>query len=242
MPNRGGPKSSSKKLIASVVTSILRYRCVAWAGALERKRNSVKMNKVHRLVALRVASAYRTVSYDAVCVIAGMLPIRLVILEDCRCYNGRNQSLTKTDRSVHKEKSIQDWQEEWNNSKSGRWTHRLIPSIKDWIESPHGEINFHMTEFLSGHGCFREYLHRIGRAASPNCQHCQVIESPEHVFFEYQRFLEGRKELYKLAGPDIRAENLIEAMCRDEAIWNLVSSLIQRTMISLQQEWCIDQA
>lgn len=37
MPNKAGPKSSTRKLIASVVTSILRYGCVAWAGALERK-------------------------------------------------------------------------------------------------------------------------------------------------------------------------------------------------------------
>jgi hypothetical protein len=242
MPNRGGPKSSSRRLIASVVTSILRYGCVAWAHAVERKCNSVKVNRVHRLAVLRVASAYRTVSYDAVCVIAGMLPILLVIREDCACYKSGSQSLTKTDRSVHKEKSIQDWQREWDNSNTGRWTHRLIPSIKNWIERPHGEINFHMTEFLSGHGGFREYLHRIGKAASPNCPHCiQVIESPEHVFFHCPRYLEGRNELEKLLGTRVEVETLTGAMCKDEAVWDLVSSLIYKTMISLQQQWSVNQ-
>lgn len=189
-----------------------------------------------------MVSAYRTISYDAVCVIAGMIPIRLVILEDCRCYESRKQTSTRFDRSVHKAKSIQDWQEGWDNSRMGRWTYRLIPTIKDWIERPHGEVNFHMTEFLSGHGGFREYLHRIGRAVSPNCPHCiQVIRSPEHVFFECPRFLQDRNELHKLTGPGIRAESLIGAMCKSEAIWDSASSLIHRIMISLQQQWSIDQ-
>jgi hypothetical protein len=242
MPNSGGPKSSTRRLIAGVVRSILRYGCVAWASAIESKRNKVKLDRVYRLAAARVVSAYRTVSYDAVCVIAGMLPIRLVILEDCRCYESGNRALTKTDRSRHKAKSIQDWQEEWDGSVKGRWTHRLIPSVKDWMERPHGEVNFHMTEFLSGHGGFRDYLHRIGRAQSPNCPHCvQAIESPEHVFFECSRFLEGRKELYKLTGPGIRVETLIKAMCSDKATWEAVSSFIYKIMSSLQEQWCIDQ-
>jgi Reverse transcriptase (RNA-dependent DNA polymerase)/Endonuclease-reverse transcriptase len=243
MPNKAGPKSSTRRLIASVVTSILRYGCVAWANALERKRNSVKINQVYRLAAVRVASAYRTISYDAVCVIAGMIPIRLVILEDCRCYESRKQTLTKPDRSVHKAKTIRDWQEEWNNSDKGRWTYRLIPSIEEWLKRPHGEVNFHMTEFLSGHGGFRSYLHRIGRASSPSCPNCvQVVETPEHVFFECPRFLDWRKELHDIVGPGIKAETLIQAMCKNKASWDAANSLIYKIMNSLQQQWCIDQA
>lgn len=243
MPNKAGPRSSTRRLIASVVTSILRYGCVVWADALERKRNRVKINSVYRLAAVRVASAYRTISYDAVCVIARMIPIRMVILEDCRCYNSRKQTLIKPDRGEHKAKTIKDWQEEWNNSVKGRWTYRLISSIDAWLNRPHGEVNFHMTAFLSGHGGFREYLHRIGKAQSPNCPHCvQVIESPEHVFFECPRFQEERKELYKLVGPGIKVETLIEAMCKDKATWDEVNSLIYKIMTFLQQQWLIDQA
>jgi hypothetical protein len=241
MPNKAGPRSSTRKLIASVVTSILRYGCVAWASALGRKRNRVKLNAVYRLAAIRVASAYRTVSYDAVCVIARMTPIRLVIAEDCRCYESGRQNLTKSVRSEHKAKTIQDWQEEWDNSCTGRWTYRLIPSIKVWIERPHGEINFHMTEFLSGHGGFRGYLHRIGKAISPNCPACQVDETPEHVFFECPRFTKDRIELFKLVGLSIKVETLIGAMCKDKAVWDAADTLIYRIMSSLQQQWCIDQ-
>ncbi len=242
MPNKAGPQSSTRRIIASVVTSILRYGCVAWAGALERKRNRTKVNSVYRLAVVRVASAYRTVSYDAVCVIAGMIPICLVISEDCKCYVGGRQTLTKSVRSQHRSMTIQKWQEEWDKSRTGRWTHRLIPAIKPWIERPHGEINFHLTEFLSGHGGFREYLHRIGRAASPNCQRCAKVETPEHVFFECPRFTVERSEFQKLAGTGIKVETLIGAMCRDKVTWEAANSLIYRIMSSLQEQWSIDQA
>ena len=53
------------------------------------------------------------------------------------------------------------------------------------MDRTNDEINFHMTEFLSGHGGFGEYLFRIGRADSPLCPECiGKIESPEHVLFE----------------------------------------------------------
>jgi hypothetical protein len=243
MPNKAGPKASTRRIITSVVTSILRYGCVAWVGALERKRNRDKINSVYRLAAVKVASAYRTVSYDAVCVIAGVIPIVLVIEEDCLCYEGKRQTMTKLDRSQYRRKTIQNWQLHWDNSGKGRWTHRLIPSIEKWIDRPHGEINFHMTEFLSGHGGFREYLHRIGRVASPNCSQClTVIESPEHVFFECPRFMNSRQELYRRVGEVLRVETLVQAMCSDKATWAAVNSLVSEIMNSLQEQWYIDQA
>lgn len=85
----------------------------------------------------------------------------------------------------------------------------------------HGEVYFFTTQCLSGHGVFRDDLYRIGKLA----------------FFECPRFLEGRKELYTLTSLGIRAENLIEAMCRDKDTRDLVSSLIFKTLISLQQQW-----
>ncbi|XP_062542083.1 uncharacterized protein LOC134210074 [Armigeres subalbatus] len=91
MPNVGGPRSSTRRLLASVSSSILRYGVPAWGNALETKRN-------HRML----QSAFRLMS-------------------------------------------ITD---------NGRWTHRLIPNLSTWMNRKHGEVNFHLTQFLSGHGCF----------------------------------------------------------------------------------------
>lgn len=140
-------------------------------------------------------------------------------------------------RKKHRLTSLVDWQKSWENSEKGRWTHRLIPSIQEWIGRPHGEINFHMTQFLSGHGGFREYLHKIRRASSPNCPVCaQTVETPEHLLFYCPRFVGLRVELNRIK-PGFRVENLVEYMCKDEDFWKAVSHTISMIVIELQEQW-----
>jgi hypothetical protein len=238
MPNGFGPTSSKRRIIASVVTSILRYGCAVWADtALKTKTNRGKLNSVYRLSAIRVVCAYRTVSYDAVCVLASMLPIQMVLGEDMACYSSK-RGTGNPDRDKHREKSLAEWQKAWDESEKGRWTYRLIPSISDWIERPWGDLGFHMTEFLSGHGLFREYLHKIRRADSPFCPVCvQKVETPEHVFFECPRFDEPRQELFTLVGSAVRVENLVSIMCREERLWVGVSRMVTTIMKELHAIW-----
>ncbi|XP_058816491.1 uncharacterized protein LOC131679768 [Topomyia yanbarensis] len=82
MPNNAGPCSSKRRLLASVLSSILRYGSPVWATALETQRNRAKLSSTFRLMAMRVASAYMTISLEAVCVIAGMIPIGIILVED----------------------------------------------------------------------------------------------------------------------------------------------------------------
>ena len=89
MPNVGGPRSSKRRLLACVSSSVLRYGVPAWGAALETKRNQKKLNSTFRLIVIRVASAYRTISSEAVCVIAGMIPICITLAEDIECYQQR---------------------------------------------------------------------------------------------------------------------------------------------------------
>lgn len=55
-----------------------------------------------------------------------------------------------------RDESLTRWQEEWNEAKTGRWTRRMTPDVKKWTTRKHGEINFHPTQILTGHGCFPE--------------------------------------------------------------------------------------
>ncbi|XP_058816567.1 uncharacterized protein LOC131679835 [Topomyia yanbarensis] len=86
----GGPKSSPRRLLFSVSSSILRYGISAWGAALKTKRNHQMLNKTLRLMAVRVASAYRTMPSEAVCVITRMVPICIILAEDIIYYNRRN--------------------------------------------------------------------------------------------------------------------------------------------------------
>ncbi|XP_015126375.1 uncharacterized protein LOC107047957 [Diachasma alloeum] len=81
MPNVGGPKQTRRALLTYVIVSVLMYGIVIWADALSSQESRRRMSPVYRLSLLRVACAFRTVSDDAVCVIAGMIPIEILAEE-----------------------------------------------------------------------------------------------------------------------------------------------------------------
>ncbi|XP_058456389.1 uncharacterized protein LOC131433803 [Malaya genurostris] len=89
MVNSSPVCSSKRRLLAAVAVSIHRYGSSVWASALRVERNAKLLASTHRLMCLRVISAYRTVSGDAACVVACMMPIGLLIKEDAECYDMR---------------------------------------------------------------------------------------------------------------------------------------------------------
>ncbi|XP_058466317.1 uncharacterized protein LOC131439391 [Malaya genurostris] len=136
MPNVGGSRSSKSCLLANVATSILRYGMPAWATALKTKRNRAKLNRVFRLMAMRVVSAYRTIWPEAVCVIAWMMPVNIILEEDVECYRRRN---TRNEKAAARTDSLAKWKQQWDKAVNGRWTHRLIPNVSAWVDRKHGE-------------------------------------------------------------------------------------------------------
>lgn len=244
MPNGSGPRSSKRRLLASVTLSILRYGAPAWIQALDTWRNQRRLNKAQRLISIRVASAYRTISLEAVCVIAGTMPICITLTEDNKCYEKKRRDCqtTKAIRTQLRDESLKQWQQEWDSTDKGRWTHRLIPNITTWVQRKHGEVNFHLTQFLSGHGCFRKYLHRFGLTVSPFCTTCErEEETAEHVLFDCPRFEQERGELTTVSRAEINAENIISEMCRDEEVWKAADNAIAKIMTRLQNAWRDDQ-
>lgn len=68
------PRRAARRLIMSVTASIILYAAPAWGAAMAVKRNSNVLDAVQRRAALSVAAGYRTVSGEAVRVLAGMPP------------------------------------------------------------------------------------------------------------------------------------------------------------------------
>ena len=79
MPNLGGPKQERRRLLMKVVTSIAIYAAPIWTGAMDKRSYRTGMDAAYRRSALRIISAFRTVSTVAAVVIAGMMPLRLVV-------------------------------------------------------------------------------------------------------------------------------------------------------------------
>lgn len=231
MPNLRGPGQNRRKLLASVVGSVMLYGAPIWAEAAQTKFSARRLESVYRLSAIRVTSAFRTISLDAVCVIAGMCPLTLLAKERSRRYLLKDEP-----KELLRADSIRNWQVQWDQSRKGRWTHRLIPNIEPWVERQHGEIDFHLTQLLSGHGCFRAYLYRFGHDSAPECPSCDgEVEDAEHVFFRCTRFVEQRSALKEILGatpdPDNIVTNMLEAMEK----WTAVKKFAAGVMIELRR-------
>jgi hypothetical protein len=161
MPNMGGPREKSRRLLASVTTSRLLYAAPFWAETMSAE-GWKRLAATHRCSQLRVACCYRTVSYEAAAVISGIPPISLLAEESAEIYRGRDK--TKARRAL-----IAKWQEEWNNGAKGRWTHKLIQDLDAWLSRKTEQVTYHLTQVLSGHGCFGSYLKRFNLLDSDAC-------------------------------------------------------------------------
>jgi len=170
MANVGGPRSSKRKCLASVLSSIALYAASLWAEALKYEKAKAMLNSVDRCAATRICLAYRTISTEAACVIAGIMPLRHRALEAEQRKSGKNRDLVR-------EKAWKTWNAEWRHVETGAWTRRLIPDAQLWENRKHGEIDHWITQVLSGHGAIGQYLYRLKRITSPFCETCPLEEA-----------------------------------------------------------------
>lgn len=235
MVNLGGPSSSKRRLLMGTVQSILLYGAEVWAVAMNKKASREKLGRVQRRSALRVTSAYRTVSEPAVLVIAGVVPIHLLADETRRVFIRRNEQQRRAIRNEERTATLASWQQIWESETRGRWTARLIPNIKEWIARDHGEVGYYLTQFLSGHGYFRSYLHRMGKAETTECPYCPgVLDDAEHTFFACTRWYTAKADLISTLG-DFTPETAVTAMLKSQEDWSRAERYV-RTVLTLKKE------
>ena len=125
-------------------------------------------------------------------VIAGMMPLKLVADTEKRKHDTR-RGIDLSNPVQIVDDAMDKWQEDWANSNKGRWTYRLIPSIGECTRRRQGQLDFYMTQLLTGHRWYRAYGrdimygHDIGEAY-PECR--RERETAKHVFFTCPRYVE----------------------------------------------------
>lgn len=226
MPNIGGPRSNKRRILGNVANSITLYGAELWGDWVDKMTYRKLIEKPQRKIAIRIASGYRTVSTKAIQVIAGTIPIHQLVKER-KCMNGVEWSRNK---SIVKENIINKWQLEWDSErKTGQWTKRLIPDIKKWINRKHGETEYYLTQFLSGHGCLRSYLFPFGLALTDTCLYCGERDTPEHVIFKCIYWKEKRKCLENRIG-NLEVENIIGLMLESANNWKDIATYIKEVL------------
>lgn len=215
MPNLRGPGETKRRLYASVLQSIVLYGAPVWSDALSASRSSqMLLNRVFRVMALRVISGYRTVSLDAALILARIPPVYLMATLRRRVFERvgdlrTNSIWTKEEEENIKINEMLLLRRQWEiylgrpNLSGIRTRTAILPHFGEWLERRHGGVTFRVTQLLTGHGCFGTYLYRIGKVDTPGCEHCddeEAEDSAEHTLEECSAWSEERAILRNSLG------------------------------------------
>lgn len=129
------------------------------------------------------------------------------------------------------------WQAERDNGINGRWTRRLNQDIKTWMGRKYGLLDFYMTQMLSGHCCFRYYLHRFRKLDKPTCIDCQKRnDDVENVMFRSGRWGKERRALEVELEEDLDPDTLISTMLKSRNNWDTVKRFMEHILNIRKQE------
>ncbi|CAB0040706.1 unnamed protein product [Trichogramma brassicae] len=96
---------------------------------------------------------------------------------------------------------IEEWQTRWDRSSTGRTTHEFFPSIARRLVY-NIELDYYVTQFLTGHGGFAYYLHKFNARNftqdSDLCD-CGQTETADHILFGCPLLRRKRRRLVKAA-------------------------------------------
>lgn len=196
MPNVGGPSGAKRAMLMTVAMSRMLYAAPVWAS--QCRCNREKMQSAQRIATLRKVKAYRTISAEATLVPAGSIPADLIAGKRKSYYLLGKQELGTGELAERYQKTVEDtmteWQNRWNTGMAAAWTKRLLLDIRYWLRGLRKfQTTFHLTQVLTGHGCFRAYLHSHARARSATCLWCPGIEEDaKHTKFRYTRYIGNR--------------------------------------------------
>ena len=89
--------SALKTIYNGAILPMLTYGCSVWSEALQKQNSLTKLQRVQRMMNIRIAKAHRTLSFEASCVVAGVKPIGVSIEEFVKIYEATHKSEEDTE-------------------------------------------------------------------------------------------------------------------------------------------------
>lgn len=239
LPNLGGPREGVRRLYAGVVRSMALYGAPVWAPSLIGAQRR-KLNSLQRRVAIRIVRGYRTISHEAAMLLARCLPLDILADMDARTYHlvrtirqrGEPQRAVERLREREHHRALNEWKERLEEPRSScqRIVGAIMPSFAEWIDKTENGT-FRLTQVLTGHGCFGQYLHRIGRERTPQCHHCQdVLDDAQHTLEHCPTWTAERATLVATIGSDLSLPAVVTAMLAGHTEWMAVVSYCETVM------------
>ncbi|XP_028966745.1 uncharacterized protein LOC114828103 [Galendromus occidentalis] len=235
LPRTRGAGEGRRRLLATVATSIATYGAPVWEKALRKERNVRRLASVQRQMALRICRAYRTAGLSAVLALSRQVPWHLVVTERKLRHEDRREPDPERRRTKKQrwEETLSKWQEEWTeDTGESEWTKKLVPDLREWQTRRHGQTSYHLTQALTGHGCFQEYLYRFRKTDSPECLLCLSgsVDGVRHTLMECEFFDREREEFRDALDWGFKLEGMVEKMLEGSEEWNAVDDYVSRVI------------
>ncbi len=95
------------------------------------------------------------------------------------------------------QKNLRIWNQRWIETSTGATTKKYWPTVYDRLYSKrHFLTNYYLTQIITNHGRFNEYLTRFDIKFDAYCSKCVgKIENAEHIIFECSKYEEQRSLL-----------------------------------------------
>ena len=196
------------------------------------------VRKAQRSAMIRTTTAYRTVSFHALCILSGIMPIDLkagmwreVYINRDKdrkniAFTGNKQALKAREAAHRKlalENAMRKWQEEWDSIPQTNWTRRMFKSVGIFVGKDRRSfsMDYHIMQLLTGHGAFQAFKKRIAKVTSDRCLDCREEgrDDAEHVLLLCPTYDKERADLKAIIGEHLEVETLVERITKNERSW-----------------------
>jgi hypothetical protein len=192
-----------KTIYGATYLGCMCYGAPVWADRATIGAARRKLLQSQRLALLFLSKAYRTVSTEALPVLAGVLPVDLEVQRRAAMYYSA-RGTTDADFLTHRDRAkisrlfkpqsdvwdelLSEWQCRWDNSIKGRHLYQFFPSVRERLARTWLEVDHCVAQFLTGHGNFKSKLFSFKLVPSPFCQcstsDCEYEQSAHHILWE----------------------------------------------------------
>ncbi|KAJ0178437.1 hypothetical protein K1T71_006260 [Dendrolimus kikuchii] len=120
----------------------------------------------------------------------------------------------KEKKAIRKQ-TIERRQKIWEEEVEESWTKQLIPDVRKWYCREFGEINYYITQMLTGHGCFQDYLCRIRKINTDTCPYCEKVDTAAYTIVQCERWEEARRTAQTNLGSKITTSTILDIMLQN---------------------------
>lgn len=199
---------------------------------------------------------YRSISFETATLLARIPPLFLQATRQQRIYEKIRDLKEREELTTEKKKEMRQAEDlamtaRWANYlddpalPEARVRNAILPIFNEWLTRQYGQLTFHLTQILTGHGSFGSFLQKIEKADTALCPYCgeNDTDTPDHTFKECPHWEDSKTELKKKVGDTLEIELLVREITRDAAKWRATADFAYNVMtIKEKKEWERQQA